>query len=259
MHASGMTDTRLRGRRALVTGAASGIGAATVRTLAHAGASVLACDRAVDEGERLVADLRAQGADVNFVTCDVRNEGDIVAAIQWAVGEFGGLHIAFNNAGVEGARAPTDQCSNENWDDVIAVNLRGVWLCMKHEIPAMRASGGGAIINCASIAGLTGFANIPAYVASKHGVVGLTRAAALECAKENIRVNAVCPGVIQTPMIDRFLHGDAAARAALLNGEPVGRFGAPADIANAVLWLASPAADFVVGHALAVDGGWLAQ
>ncbi|MBU6373931.1 MAG: glucose 1-dehydrogenase [Alphaproteobacteria bacterium] len=254
-----MVDSQLTGRTALVTGAASGIGAATVRAFAEAGASVLACDVQVELGERLVADLRAKGASVNFFKCDVRDEGDIAAAIHWAVEEFGALHVAFNNAGVEGAQAPTDQCTNDNWDQVIEINLRGVWLCMKYEIPAMRASGGGAIINCSSIAGLVGFANIPAYVASKHGVIGLTKAAALECAKHNIRVNAVCPGVIQTPMIDRFVHGDAAARAALMEAEPIGRFGAPMDIANAVMWLASPAADFVLGHALAVDGGWVAK
>lgn len=254
-----MTDLDFSGRVALVTGAASGIGAATARAFAQAGAAVLLADVQIDRGESLAADLIADGARANFVKCDMREEADIAAAVKWAVEEFGGLHAAFNNAGIEGAQAPTDTCTNQNWDDVITINLRGVWLCMKHEIPAMRASGGGAIVNCASIAGLIGFPNIPAYVASKHGVIGLTKTAALECAKQNIRVNAVCPGVIDTPMIARFTGGDQAAHDALAAGEPIGRTGRPEEVASAVLWLASGGASFTTGHALVVDGGWVAQ
>lgn len=249
-----MTQSKtFEGRTALVTGAASGIGAAT------AGAAVVLADVNAAAGEALVADIRAQGGRAVFVRCDMRMEADIETAVRRAIDEFGALDCAFNNAGVEGESADTARCSTENWDQVINTNLRGVWWCMKHEIPALLAAGGGAIVNCSSIAGLIGFPNIPAYVASKHGVIGLTKTAALEFAKQNLRVNAVCPGVIETPMVARFVGGDPATHDALAAGEPIGRTGAPEEIASAVLWLCGPGASFVTGHALAVDGGWTAQ
>jgi NAD(P)-dependent dehydrogenase (short-subunit alcohol dehydrogenase family) len=248
-----------QGRVALVTGAASGIGAATVRAFAREGAAVLLADVQATPGEALAQELRAEGRHAVFVHCDMRREDEIEAMVRRAVDEFGGLHIAFNNAGVEGAQGATADCTNENWDLVTDVNLKGVWLCMKHEIPRMLAAGGGAIVNCASIAGVVGFPGIPAYVASKHGVIGLTKTAALEYADRNIRVNAVCPGVIDTPMIERFAQGDAATRAALIASEPMGRMGAPEEIANAVLWLSGAGASFATGHALVVDGGWIAR
>jgi NAD(P)-dependent dehydrogenase (short-subunit alcohol dehydrogenase family) len=254
-----MADKIFSGKTALVTGAASGIGAATARAFAREGAAVLLADVQTGPGEKLAGELRDQGARARFVKCDMREEGDIQAAVKRAVEEFGGLHATFNNAGVEGEQGATAECSNENWDTVIDINLKGVWLCMKYEIQAMLAASGGAIVNCSSIAGVVGFSNIPAYVASKHGVIGLTKAAALEYATQNIRVNAVCPGVIQTPMIDRFVKDDAKARADLVGGAPIARVGAPEEIANAVLWLSGPGASFTTGHALVVDGGWVAR
>lgn len=216
-------------------------------------------DIQASKGETVAASIREAGGQASFVTCDMRKEADIRAAMDTAVSAFGRLDVAFNNAGIEGAQGDTVACTGENWDDVIAINLKGVWLSMKHQIPHMLDGGGGAIVNCASIAGLVGFPHIPAYVASKHGVLGLTKTAALEFAGRGIRVNAVCPGVIATPMIDRFVHGDSAAQAALVQGAPLGRMGTPQEIADSVLWLCSPGASFTTGHALAVDGGWVAR
>jgi NAD(P)-dependent dehydrogenase (short-subunit alcohol dehydrogenase family) len=189
----------------------------------------------------------------------VASGADVDALIARTIAVYGRIDAAFNNAGIEGQTAPTAECTEENWDRVLSVNLKGVWLCMKAEIPHMLNQGGGAIVNCASNAGLVGFAGSPAYVASKHGIVGLTKTAALDYAKRGIRVNAVCPGVIRTPMIERFTGGDQSAEAALSAGEPIGRLGTPEEIADALLWLSSPGASFVTGQAIAVDGGWIAQ
>jgi NAD(P)-dependent dehydrogenase (short-subunit alcohol dehydrogenase family) len=173
--------------------------------------------------------------------------------------QYGRIDYAFNNAGIEGLSAPTHECTDENWEKIIAVNLKGVWLCMKYEILQMLKQGKGAIVNNASIAGLVGFQNIPAYVASKHGVIGLTKNAALEYAKLGIRVNAVCPGVIKTPMIDRFTGRSKEVEKKLEGMEPIGRLGQPEEVAEAVIWLCSDASSFVTGNALPVDGGWTAQ
>ena len=175
------------------------------------------------------------------------------------VEEFGGLDVAFNNAGIEGAPASTHECTRENWDRTLAVDLTGVWLCMRAEIPRLLERGSGSIVNNASVAGLVGFASIPAYTAAKHGIVGLTKTAALEYAEQGIRVNAVCPGVIDTEMVERFTGGQPEAEAAMIEMEPVGRMGHPEEIADAILWLCSDRASFVTGQAIAVDGGFVAR
>lgn len=180
--------------------------------------------------------------------------------LQQTVGTFGRLDCAFNNAGIEGNLASTVDCTEENFDRTLAINLKGTWLCLRAEIRQMlRQTDGGAIVNMSSVAGLVGFATLPAYVASKHGVVGLTKSAALEYAAQGIRVNAVCPGVIHTEMIDRITHEDPAVAQQFVDLEPVGRMGTPEEIAEAAVWLCSKAASFVTGHALAVDGGFLAR
>jgi NAD(P)-dependent dehydrogenase (short-subunit alcohol dehydrogenase family) len=197
--------------------------------------------------------------DAIFVRTDVSNADDVGRLVDGTIARFGRLDFAFNNAGVEGVQAPTADCTIDNWNRTIAVNLTGIFLCLRAEIPQLLASGGGAIVNNASVAGLVGFACIPAYAASKHGIVGLTKTAALDYATQNVRVNAVCPGVIDTEMITRFTHDDAELRAQLTASEPIGRLGTPEEIADVVVWLCSERAGFVTGQALAVDGGFVAQ
>jgi len=247
-----------KGKVALVTGASSGIGRATALAFAREGAYVVVGDVLTEGGAETVRMIE-NGRRGLFVRCDVSNEADVKNLLSKTIETFGRLDFAFNNAGIEGKQASTADCSVENWDRVIAINLKGVWLCMRNEIPQMVKQGSGAIVNCSSIAGLVGFQGIPAYVASKHGVVGLTQTAALEYAKTGVRVNAVCPGVIQTPMINRFVHGEAQIRRQLVEGEPVGRVGKPEEVSEAVLWLCSSSASFVTGQAVAIDGGWVAQ
>lgn len=248
-----------KGKVALVTGASSGIGKATAMAFAAAGANVVLADVLEVDGAKTAKEVEGKGVKSLFVKCDVSSESDIKNLMSRTIETFGRLDYAINNAGIEGKAGSTVDCTVENWDRVIAVNLKGVWLCMKNQIPQMLKQGGGSIVNVSSIAGLVGFQGIPPYVAAKHGVIGLTKTAALEYAKTGIRVNAICPGVIQTPMIDRFVHGEAQAREALVNGEPVGRVGKPEEIASAILWLCSDGASFVTGHPLVADGGWVAQ
>ena len=249
----------LEGKIALVTGAGSGIGRATALAFAREGAKVVVADVAAEGGKETLRLIEEAGGSGFFVEGDVSITGDVRTIVQAAVEHYGRLDCAFNNAGIEGAQAPTAECAEENWDRVLAINLKGTWLCMKHEIPIMLKQGGGAIVNTASVAGLVGFPNIPAYNASKGGVIQLTKTAALEYAKQGIRVNAVCPGVIRTPMVERFLGGSPEAEAQFVAMEPVGRMGLPQEIAEAVVWLCSDAASFVTGHAMAVDGGLVAQ
>ena len=254
-----MSNDQGRDRVTIVTGGAAGIGRAAALAFAKRGAAVVIADVDEAEGEAAAHDLREQGHRALFIGTDVASAGDVERMVAVATSEFGGLDWAFNNAGIEGPTVEGTALSEEDWDRVIAVNLKSVWLCMREEIPAMRRSGGGAIVNCASIAGLVGFPGASAYVASKHGVVGLTRTAALECARAGVRVNAVCPGVIHTAMIDRYTHGDSGIEAQLSGGEPIGRMGRPQEVADAVVWLCSDEASFVTGVAIPVDGGWTAQ
>ncbi|HUZ60137.1 MAG TPA: SDR family oxidoreductase [Hanamia sp.] len=242
---------------AIVTGGSFGIGRAAAIAFAEKGAKVVIADW-VEDNETLNA-IKSAGGDAIFIKCDVSSDESVRAMVDKTIAQYGRLDYAFNNAGVEGLSAPTHECTNENWDKTIAVNLKGVWLCMKYEIPHMIKQGKGAIVNNASIAGLVGFVNIPAYVASKHGILGLTKNAALEYAKSGIRVNAVCPGVIKTAMIDRFTGKDKVVEKQFESMEPVGRMGQPEEVAEAVIWLCSDAASFVTAHPMAVDGGWVAQ
>jgi NAD(P)-dependent dehydrogenase (short-subunit alcohol dehydrogenase family) len=244
---------------ALVTGGASGIGRASALALAGAGADVAVVDVANEEAEHTAALVRDAGRRALALRVDVTAEAQVADAIARIVGELGGLDLAHNNAGTTGVPTSVETCSEEEWDRVVDLNLKAVWLCMKHEIPAMRDRGGGAIVNTASGAGLIGFPGLPAYVASKHGVVGLTKTAALELARSNIRVNAVCPGTTLTPMIQAYIGGDPARERLMLATCPNGRMADPAEIAAAVVWLLSPAASYVSGVALPVDYGAVAQ
>ena len=234
------------GRVALVTGASSGIGKATAAALRREDYAVVTADIAEPGGE-----------DGHFFRCDVSDEASVGDLFDRIRAKFGRLDVAFNNAGALGELGPMADCAPANFDRVIAINLRGIFLCMREELRLMTTQeDGGAIVNCASVAGLVGLAGAPAYVASKHGVVGLTRTAALEYAKANMRVNAVCPGPIDTPMLADLMAGMPGGRDTILAIEPVGRLGKPQEIADAVVWLCSPAASFVTGQAIAVDGGW---
>jgi NAD(P)-dependent dehydrogenase (short-subunit alcohol dehydrogenase family) len=246
------------GKVALVTGAGSGIGRAAALAFAREGARVVVADVTVDGGQETVRAIGEQGGEALFVRADVSVAQDVGAMVERVLTTYGRLDCAFNNAGIEGEMATTAECSEENWDRTIAINLKGVWLCMKHEIPHMLEQGGGAIVNCASIAGLVGFPNMPAYTASKGGIVQLTRTAALEYAQSGIRVNALCPGVIHTSMVDRITNSDPDTEAQFTAMEPIGRMGTPEEMAEAAVWLCSDAASFITGHPLVADGGMVA-
>ena len=249
----------LEGKAALVTGGGSGLGRASAIALARAGATVTVAD--VDEqGGKETAALVSEetGGEADFVRADVTQSDEVEAMVDKAVERWGHLDCALNNAGTTGASAPTADYTLDDWNRAIALNLTGVFLCLKYELPAMLEHGG-AIVNMASGAGLVGFPGLPAYVASKHGVVGLTRAAALEYASQGVRVNAICPGSTRTPMLEGFMGGDEQVERMMTRAVPLGRLGRPEEIAEAVVWLCSDAASFVVGHSLAVDGGSVIQ
>jgi NAD(P)-dependent dehydrogenase (short-subunit alcohol dehydrogenase family) len=243
------------GKVALVTGAASGMGLATAQAFAEAGAAVVLANFKEDAVKAAAQKLVAAGHKAFAVRCDVSDEGQVAAMVDRTIAEFGRLDAAFNNAGVMARIAPTADSTREDWDRVIGVNLRGVWSCMKHELRQMEHRGSGAIVNNASVGALTGNPGIASYIASKHGVVGLTRTAALEYVKRGIRVNAVNPGLIDTPIARDVVNGDEQAYAEIAKHVPIGRAGRPEEIASVVLWLCSPGASYVVGHALTVDGG----
>jgi NAD(P)-dependent dehydrogenase (short-subunit alcohol dehydrogenase family) len=248
----------LEGKVGLVTGGTSGIGRETAVLFAKAGARVVVAGRRASEGEETVELVRAAGGDGLFMQTDVSKAAEVEALIQRAVERFGRLDLAFNNAGIEGAWAAIVRQSEEDWDRTIAVNLKGVWLCLKYEIRQMLKQGGsGAIVNMASITGLGGAVGAAAYSASKHGVLGLTKSAALETAKSGIRINAVCPGFTETPMTDRVFRVPGV-RKRILSGHPSGRLGKPGEIAEAVVWMCSDRASFMTGQSLVLDGGALA-
>lgn len=249
----------MAGKVALVTGGASGIGRATAIAFAREGADVVVADLDADNGEKTVAAIGEAGSNGLFVRTDVSDPSSVAGLVRAAVEHFGRLDVAFNNAGIEGDQGLTADCSLENWSHTLGVNLTGVFCCMREELAVMEKAGGGAIVNTSSVAGLVGFEGSAAYVASKHGVVGLTKTAALEYATRGIRVNAVCPGVIDTEMVSRVIERDPAMRDQLIATEPVGRLGRPEEVAEVVVWLCSDRASFVTGEALAVDGGFVAR
>lgn len=243
------------GKVAFVTGAASGIGRATAVVFANEGARVAVADIS-DEGSRETARLiEEEGGQALAVKCDVTRSDDVKAALDKTIETFGRLDFAFNNAGVEQKNLTVVEIEEKEWDRLVDTNMRGVFLCMKYEIPLILKQGGGAIVNTSSGAGVIGIKGGSAYAATKHGVIGLTKSAALDYAAQNIRIDVVAPGYIATPMMDRFTGGTPEGRAKVIAEEPVGRMGKPEEIAAAVVWLCSEAAAFVVGHAMVIDGG----
>jgi NAD(P)-dependent dehydrogenase (short-subunit alcohol dehydrogenase family) len=244
------------GQVALVTGASSGIGQATARAFADAGAAVVLADNNAQAVRQASEALNDAGHRTTAVACDVSDEEQAAAMVKRAVTAFGRLDMAYNNAGILGPMCDMTEETAAGFDEVQAVNLRGIWTCMKHELLHMRKQGNGAIVNCSSLGGLVGLSGRAAYHASKHGVIGLTKSAALDNATKGIRVNAVCPGCIDTPMGGAI---DPAAMKEFLKDQPIGRMGRPEEVAAAVLWLCSPAASFVLGVALPVDGGFVAH
>jgi len=250
---------RLKGKVAIITGGASGIGSAAATLFAREGAQLVIADYNADGGERIVRAIKEAGGAALFQFADVSNPADVEALVARTMAAYGRLDCAFNNAGIEGEFTSTSECTLENWQRVIGINLSGVFYCMKYEIPEMLKGGGGTIVNNASICGLAGIANTPAYTAAKHGVVGLTKAAALEFTSKGIRVNAVCPGFIRTPMVARVMDRGSFDENAVIQTHPINRFGRPEEVAELALWLSSDASSFVSGAPVPIDGAYMAQ
>jgi NAD(P)-dependent dehydrogenase (short-subunit alcohol dehydrogenase family) len=249
----------LAGKVALVTGAASGIGRASALALAREGARILVADIDDAAGEETAAAIREAGGQATYAPTDVTREPEIEAMVRAAVEEFGRLDCAVNNAGITGKGAPVHQLDPEDWSRALAINLTGVFLCMKYELPVMQRQRSGSIVNMASGAGLIAVPGLAPYCASKHGVLGLTKTAAVENARLGVRVNAICPGTIDTPMLRSAMAGDPQMEKLILSGQPAGRFGEPGEVAEAVVWLCSDRASFVSGDTMLVDGGAVAR
>lgn len=249
---------QLEGKVVVITGAATGIGEATAKLVAGAGARVILGDVS-PKAEDVAAGIRKESGEAHFVRCDVSKSADVEKLVGEAVSRWGRVDGAFNNAGIAHDMRRTADYSEEEFDEMIGVNLRGVWLCMRAEIHQMLKNGGGSIVSTASAAGLVGFRGEGPYVAAKHGVVGLTKVTALEYARDGIRVNCVCPGVIDTPILNKLIDSGRITRQQLADFEPVGRLGQPSEIGDAVVWLLSDQSSFVTGVPLPVDGGFVAQ
>ncbi len=249
----------LDGKVVLVTGGGSGIGRATAQLIAKQGAKVMIADYIAEGAERTVKLIKDAGGEASCIAADVSVTKQVEAMVAKTVETYGRLDCAFNNAGIEGKMLDTVAYPEEMFDRVIAINLKGVWLCMKYEIAQMLKQGGGSIVNTASAAGLVAVEQLSAYNASKHGVVGLTKTAALEFAQKNIRVNCVCPGLINTPMVARMIDTGGMNEKDFIAAEPVARMGKPEEIGEGVVWMLSDAASFVTGHSMAIDGGWTAR
>ncbi len=247
------------GKVALVTGAGSGMGLATAKAFAKCGASVALADVDGTAVETLARELRSEGRNALAITCDVSKEDQVAAMVDATVREFGRLDAAFNSAGIQSPATDAAEETGDTYDRVTDINLRGVWASMKHELRHMRTQGSGAIVNCSSLGGLVGNPGRSIYHATKHGVIGLTRSAALEYAPRGIRINAVCPGTIDTPMVSKMVEAGDLDLEACIAALPIGRLGTSEEIADAVLWLCGPGSTFIIGVALPVDGGWTAQ
>ena len=253
------TNENFTGKVAFVTGAGSGIGRAAALAFARSGARVVVADIAQQNSQETVRIIEESGGCAISLRCDVTSAEDVQAALSQTIETFGQLDIAFNNAGIEQRNAAVAEFEEDEWNQILNVNLRGIFLCMKYEIPLLLKQGGGAIVNTSSGAGVIGIKGGAAYAAAKHGVIGLTKSAALDYAAQNIRINALAPGYIATPMMDRFTGGTAEGREKVVSEEPIGRMGNPEEIADAALWLCSDAASFIVGHTLVIDGGQTVQ